>query len=65
MKKFKVYDLYDGADCIGYADTLEEVRKIAIQQYDDTDGECSLWYAEIDPVTEKFDRKSLTFIVMI
>lgn len=27
MKKFKVYDLYDGPDCIGYADTVAEVRK--------------------------------------
>lgn len=65
MKKFKVYDLYEGVDCIGYADTLKEVKRIAKQQYNDTDGECSLWYAEIDPVTERFERTSLIFIALI
>lgn len=34
MKKYKVYDLYEGKECIGYADTLSEVKKIALLKQD-------------------------------
>ena len=64
MKKFKVYDMYDGPECIGYADTYQEVRKIARQQYDDTDGECMICYEKLDPVSQKYDRKTRRFILL-
>lgn len=64
MKKFKVYDLYEGVDCIGYADTYAEVRKIARQQYDETDGECMICYVKLDPVTQKYDRLTRRFIMI-
>ena len=62
MKKFKVYDLYEGKDTIGYADTMADVKKIARQRADDTDGECSVFYAELDPETQKYkfgERKAV------
>lgn len=65
MKKFKVYDLYEDTDCIGFADTVAEVRKIARQQYFDTDGECAICYVQLDPVTQKYDRATRRFIEVI
>ena len=64
MKKFKVYDMYDVPVCIGYADTYQEVRKIAKQQYDDTDGECMICYEKLNPVSQKYDRKTRRFILL-
>ena len=29
MKKYKVYDLYEGKDVVGYADTLNDVKHLA------------------------------------
>ena len=65
MKKFKVYDLYEGPVCIGYADTLNEVRKLAREEYDETDGERLICYVELDPVTQKYDRATRRFIEVI
>lgn len=57
MKKFKVYDLYDGemAETLGYADNLKEVKKLAKERYKDTDGECFVIYAELVPEINKYD----------
>lgn len=41
-KQYKVVDLYEGTQCIGYADTLDEVCDIYRQQIEDTDGECRI-----------------------
>lgn len=63
MKKFKVYDMYEGKMTIGYVDTLSEVKKLAREYYEETDGECSIWYAELNPETLKYkfsDRKFLS-----
>nr|DAK69979.1 MAG TPA: hypothetical protein [Caudoviricetes sp.] len=54
MKKYKVYDLYEGKDVIGYGDTLNEVKRLAREQYRDTDGECCMVYAELNPKTGKY-----------
>ena len=45
-RKYKVYDLYDYKETLGYVDNMREVRRLAAQQYDDTDGECCIYYAE-------------------
>lgn len=54
MKKYKVYDIYEGKDTLGYADTLTEVKKLAREQSRDTDGECYIVYAELNPETGKY-----------
>ena len=41
-KQYKVVDLYESAQCIGYADTLDEVCDIYRQRVEDTDGECRI-----------------------
>ena len=58
MKKFKVYDLYDGKETLGYADSMQEVREIGRKRFDDTDGECLLCYAELNPETNKYKFSS-------
>ena len=65
MKRFKVYDLFEGKECIGYADTLREVKKIARIQYDETDGECAIYYAELDRDMDKYDFAKRKFLSVI
>ena len=54
MKKYKVYDLYEGKDVVGYADTLNEVKRLAREWFRDTDTECCIVYAELNPETKKY-----------
>lgn len=54
MKKYKVYDIYEGKDVLGYADTMEEVILLAHRQEQDTEGECLPVYAELNPETGKY-----------
>jgi len=63
MKKFKIYDLYEGKETIGYADTISEMKKIGKEYYNDTDGECALVYAKLDENIQKYkfsERKNLS-----
>lgn len=54
MKKYKVYDLLEGKEVLGFADTMEEINKIALEWFKDTDGECSIFFAELDNSTNKY-----------
>lgn len=59
-KKYKVYDLYEYKETIGYADTMPEVKAIARERDNDTDGECAIYYAELNEDAGKYmfrDRK--------
>lgn len=64
MKRFKVYDLYNGI-CIGYADTLREVKKLARIQYTETEGECAIYYTELNRDTLKYDFVKSKFLSVI
>lgn len=66
MKRFKVFAVYDFNEyCIGYADTLREVKKLAREEYDETDGECLIYYLEFDPVSKKYKRESAKVLEVI
>lgn len=65
MKKYKVYDLYEFKECIGYANTIKEVKKIAREQYSATDGECQIWYAELNKQTQKYKFSERKFLKTI
>lgn len=65
MKKFKVYDLYEGKEVLGYADTLAEVKKIARTQYEATDSECRIFYAELNEETNKYMFSKAKFLKTI
>lgn len=62
MKKFKVYDLYDGKETLGYVDSMAEIRALARQRVNDTDGECAIFYAELNPETNKYKFSSCVFL---
>lgn len=57
-KKYRVYDLYDYKEILGYADTMKEVKRLAEERYNDTDGECDIWYAELNEETQKYKFSS-------
>ena len=59
MKKYKVVDLYDGKDVLGYADTKQEIKRLANERIDDTDGECDIYVLTLDPEVNKYRIKSL------
>ena len=65
MKKFKVYDLYEGKEVLGYASTLAEVKKIARTQYEATDGECAIFYAALNEETHKYKFSSAKFLEVL
>ena len=57
-RKFKVVDDYEMTmDCIGYCDTLSEVRKLANEWIDETDGECLILYYPLNEETGKYNTK--------
>lgn len=66
MKRFKVFDVYDfNVHCIGYADTLREVKRLARKEYEETDGECAIYYLELDPVSKKYKHETAKFLATI
>jgi hypothetical protein len=54
MKNFKVVDIYEGRDLLGYADTMQEVKKLAKQRVNDTDSECLIEVRELDTNINKY-----------
>jgi hypothetical protein len=54
MKKYKVYDIYEGKETLGYADTMDEVKLMARDQAEATDGECLVVCAELNPDTGRY-----------
>ena len=65
MKRYKVYDLYDYKETIGYADNMQEVKALARQRFNDTDGEGRIYYAELNSVSQKYKFTSCTFLETI
>jgi len=62
VKKYKVYDLADNwADVLGYATTMHGVKKLARERMEDTDGDCSIFYA-ISEDGKTYDFKNRTFL---
>lgn len=52
--KFKVYDIYEGKEVLGYAENLQEVHKLKNKRIGDTDGECYVVYAQLNPESGKY-----------
>lgn len=52
--KYRVYDIYEEKEAIGYADNIQGVRKIKRERIEDTDGECCVVYAELNPENGKY-----------
>jgi len=61
-KKFKVVDLYDGKETLGYADSLNEIKKIARKRLIETDGECQVFYYPLNDETGKYKFSERVFL---
>lgn len=64
MKKYRVYDLYDCKEVIGHVDTMQEVKRLARQRLVDTEGECSIYYVELNKDTQKYMFSKRKFLEM-
>lgn len=62
MKKYKVVDLMEHKETIGYANTIDEIKKIAKGRYEDTDGYCSVFYYPLNKETNKYDFNKRKFL---
>jgi len=54
MEKYKVIDIYDGRDTLGYTSNMNTVKKLARERIADTDGECAIEIRELNPKTNKY-----------
>ena len=62
---YKVYDIYEyQREVLGYGNTLAEVKEIVRKRMDDTDGECTCIYVELNPETGKykFSESKMVFV---
>ena len=62
MKKYKVYDLYVYKEVLGYVDTMQEVKRLARERMVDTEGECSIYYVELNKDTQKYKFSQRKFL---
>ena len=49
-------------ETIGYANTIDEIKKIAKGRYEDTDGYCSVFYYPLNKETNKYDLIKENFL---
>ena len=47
-KLWKVVDMYEGYELLGYVDTKREALKLAHERADDTDGECYIVFRKLE-----------------
>lgn len=56
IKKYEVFDMYEGYYLIGYCNTIQEIQRLAKDFYNDTDGECSVQYMEFNFKSMKYEN---------
>ena len=62
-KNFKVFDAYDDMlYCIGYANNIKEIKKLAKMQYEATDGECYIVYAPLNTINNKYNLQKMIYL---
>lgn len=54
MEKYKVIDVYEGRETIGYTSNLNTVKRMARERITDTDGECLIEVRELNVDTNKY-----------
>lgn len=65
MKKYKVFDIYDGIEqreTLGYADNIKEIKQLAKERINDTDGECLIAYITLDITTSKYKLSTMEIL---
>lgn len=64
MEKYKVYDLLEEKEVLGYAADLVEVKRLAKERYEDTDGECLVMYAILNKETNKYKFSNRMMVLL-
>jgi len=54
MAKFKVIDILEGRDTLGYCNNMVQVNKLVVERIEDTDGECLIELRELNTETHKY-----------
>ena len=54
MEKYKVVDIYEDRQIIGYTNNLNTAKKMARDRITDTDGECLIEIRELNTETNKY-----------
>lgn len=61
-KKFKVVDLYEGKEVIGYADDMAEIKKLARHWLTEVAEEAAIYYYPLDERLGKYDTSKAKFL---
>lgn len=61
-KKYKVVDLLEGKETIGYANTMDEVRKLAKCWLANITEEAAIFYYPLNGKTEKYEFSKRKFL---
>lgn len=62
MKKFKVVDLYEGKETVGYADNINEIKKLAKYWCEEVTEEAAIYYYPINEKTGKYKFSERKFL---
>lgn len=61
-KKYKVVDLEEGKETIGYADTIEEIKRLAKYWIDNVTEEAAVFYYPLNEQTGKYKFSERKFL---
>lgn len=62
LKKYKVVDLGEGKETIGYADTIDEIKRLAKQWIDNVTEEAAVFYYPLNEETGKYKFSERKFL---
>lgn len=62
MKKYKVVDLEDGKETVGYADNMEEVKRLAKYWIENVTEEAAIFYYPLNKITGKYKFSERVFL---
>ncbi|MFD1465002.1 hypothetical protein ACFQ4L_02710 [Lapidilactobacillus mulanensis] len=61
-QKYQVFDLEDYTDVLGYADSLMEVTELARKRSRETDGDCAIYYCELNEDTDQYEFRKRVLV---
>lgn len=61
-KKYKVVDLWEGKETIGYADTITEIKRIAKHWIENVTEEAAIFYYPFDKASNKYKFSERVFL---
>lgn len=62
MKKYKVADLENGKETVGYADNIEEIKRLAKYWIENIAEETAIFYYPLNKITGKYKFSERKFL---